>query len=361
MEAPTSPLDREVLGGLAVFRAVAWVWTAVVLVVTRADLAHPAVATALVAAALVLTVALGGASRRAPGLLLRPGAVVLEVAVGGALLVADEWVYGGAHRVSLGTAWPLAGVMTAGIALGPAAGAAAGVAVGLGRYGGTHLDALGSPGALSLLSTTFLYALAGAAAGLVVGRLRRAEDAIAAARAREEVARTLHDGVLQTLAVVQRRAADPELAALAQAQERELRAMLLGIDRPPGDLLAELRRVAARAEARHGLAVEVTVVEEPGPLAAPLVQAAAGAVGEALANAAKHGAAGRAVVFVDPGDDGWMAISVDDDGDGFDVEATPEGVGLSRSIRGRLADVGGRAEVRSAAGRGTEVRLLLPT
>ena len=358
MQTTASPLERGVLGGLAGFRAVAWVWMATVLVVSRSELTHPAVATALCLLALVVTVVLGVASRVRPGLLLHPGTVAVEVGVAATLLLADGWVYGGFHRQSLGSAWPLAAALAAGVALGPVGGAAAGVVLGCGRWAGTHLDQMGSPGLLSLLSTTVLYALAGGAAGLVMQRLRRSEDEIAVARARQDVARTLHDGVLQTLAVVQRRSQDPDLAELARTQERELREFLFGVDRPPGDLLAELRHAATRAEARHGLSVTVTVVDEPDAPTPAAVAALAGAVGEALTNAAKHGDATRAVVFVDPGE-GGLVVSVNDDGSGFDPDATDDGVGLSHSIRGRMAEVGGAVEVDSAPGRGTEVRLLL--
>lgn len=355
-----SALERGVLGGLAGFRAVAWVWMATVLFASRADLTHPGAAAALAGLALVVTVGLAVAARLRPDLLINPLVNAGEVAVGVTLLVADGWVYGGEHGQSLGSAWPLAGALAAGVAWGPLAGIVAGIALGVGRWAGTQLDDLSSPGLLSLLSTAFLYALAGGAAGLVMERLRRSEDEIAAARARQDVARTLHDGVLQTLAVVQRRSRDPDLAELARTQERELREFLFGVDRGPDDLLTELRRVAARAEARHGLAVEVTVVDEPEVVGPLVVTALAGAVGEALTNAAKHGDATRVVVFVDPGDDGDLLVSVNDDGCGFDPDRTDEGVGLSRSIRGRMQEVGGRVEVDSAPGRGTEVRLHLP-
>ena len=329
--------------------------------VSRRELAHPFAAVVLCGAAAAASLALGAASRWRAALLFHPAVVAAEVALGTGLLVADGWVYGGPHRVSLGSAWPISGALAAGIVAGPYGGIAAGTVIGLGRWGGTHLDDMGSPGLLSLLSTTFLYALAGGAAGLVMRRLQQATDEIAASRAREEVARTLHDGVLQTLAVVQRRSTDSELATLARTQERELREFLFGIDRVQGSLLAELRHVAATATARHGMDVEVTAVDDPGVLADDVVRAVAGAVGEALTNAAKHGAARRAVVFVDPDEDaGHVQISVDDDGAGFDVDEVAEGVGLGRSIRGRVTEVGGRVRVRSTPGRGTEVRLTLP-
>ncbi len=89
----------------------------------------------------------------------------------------------------------------------------------------------------------------------MTARLRAAEQRIGAAQAREEVARTLHDGVLQTLAIVQRRTDDPDLRRLARDQERELREFLFGIGQAVGsggDLGGRLRRAAALFEDRFG-------------------------------------------------------------------------------------------------------------
>jgi signal transduction histidine kinase len=255
---------------------------------------------------------------------------------------------------------------------------------------------------LSLSSGVVFYAVAGAVAGWVFVVMRRKEDEVSSARAREEVARTLHDGVLQTLALVERRAGDPQLARLAREQERELREFLFGSvrDRDAArDLGAALRDAAARYESRFAGRAQVVVAQDVPRLRADEVEALSGAVGEALTNAGKHGHASRVTVYVEPYEDGpdgkrpdgdgpdgkgpdgdgpdgkgpdgdgrrtrwpdgrWKVFcSVKDDGSGFEVVASAEGVGLSRSIRGRLADAGGRAEVRSQPGTGTEVCLWL--
>jgi signal transduction histidine kinase len=269
--------------------------------------------------------------------------------------------------------WPLAVVLTAGVAYGGPGGLVTGLAVGLAGATGEYAFLAGlvddRDRVLAVSSSIVLYGLSGAVAGFLAVRLRQAERRIAVARARDEVARTLHDGVLQTLAIVQRRAGDTDLVALAREQEHELREFLFSIepgtdravtgagDDPadPTDLGARLRAVGAEAERRYGLRSAVVL---PGPLAAVpdrVAAAVAGAVSEALTNAAKHGAAGHATIYAEPGDDGGLFCSVKDDGRGFDPAATPEGVGLSRSIRGRLAEVGGSVSVESRPGRGAEV------
>jgi signal transduction histidine kinase len=186
-----------------------------------------------------------------------------------------------------------------------------------------------------------------------------AERTISAARAREEVARTLHDGVLQTLAVVQHRSDDDDLVALAREQEQELREYLFGMTPGRSGLGAGLRAAATRAERQHRLRAQVVLADEPR-LSDAANQALVGAVSEALTNAAKHGSAGTATVYLESSDDGGAFCSVKDDGCGFDPTASPEGVGITRSIRGRMAEVGGRVEVDGRPGRGTEVRLWVP-
>src|SRR5688500_11676598 len=82
-------------------------------------------------------------------------------------------------------------------------------------------------------------------------------------RERAEVAAHLHDSVLQTLALVQKRADDPaQVAALARRQERELRAWLSGRTRTEGNLVAALEAVAEEIEGVHGVKVELVASGE---------------------------------------------------------------------------------------------------
>ncbi|HEY8524159.1 MAG TPA: ATP-binding protein [Acidimicrobiales bacterium] len=361
---------RGLLAGIAVFRWLAWAWMATLLVVSRPELgderARPWLAIALVAAALATTAALTVVLRTDPDRLLTLPLVAAEVAVAFALEVGDIAAYNGVDRAqSLSSAWPLAGILTAGVAFAARGGLVAGVAVGLGRVAGELIE----PGrwsrhdSVSSLSSVVLYGLAGVVAGLVTARLRDAERRISLAQAREEIARTLHDGVLQTLAVVQRRAEDPDLVRLAHEQERELREYLFGARTAVGgggDLGTRLRAAAARFEDRYGGTARVILADDLPALPPPVVEALAGAVGEALTNAGKHGGAGTVTVYAEPAD-GAVFCSVKDDGTGFDPAATPEGEGLRRSVRGRIAEVGGRVEVDGRPGRGTEVRCWVPT
>lgn len=357
-------MERSVLQGLAVFRWVAWAWMAVVLAVSRHDLAHPGLAAMLVGAALVVTIVDTSLWRTGLRRLLEPAPVLAELAVGVALVALDGLARPAgtvfSSGQSIGSTWPLVGILSAGVAFGPGAGVAAGTAMGIARILSTVLNDARNyahGGVLSLTATIVFYALAGGVAGYVYRLLVRAREEVAGARAREEVARTLHDGVLQTLAVVERRAGDPALSRLAREQERELREFLFGSKPAATDLGAALRSAAARFEDSFDGRVQVLVPDDLG-LPKDAVAALAGAVGEALTNAGKHGGATRVVVFVD--DEDGVFCSVKDDGCGFDPATTPEGVGLSRSIRARIEEAGGRVEVAGARGSGTEVRLWLP-
>lgn len=177
---------------------------------------------------------------------------------------------------------------------------------------------------------------------------------------RAEMAAHLHDSVLQTLALIQRRADDPrEVATLARRQERELRAWLAGEPLVPEveSLAAALRAAAAEVEDLHGVAVEVVAVGD-APLderAAATVQAAR----EAMLNAARFAGAERIDVYAEATPE-RLEVFVRDRGAGFDPGAIPaDRRGVRESIVGRMARAGGEARVRSEPGGGTEVELVV--
>ena len=178
---------------------------------------------------------------------------------------------------------------------------------------------------------------------------------------RAEMAAHLHDSVLQTLALVQRRSTDPqEVAALARRQERELRAWLA--ERPaPGksaSLAPALEAAAAEVEERHGVPVEVVVVGER-ELDANL-EALVAAAREAMTNAAKFGAGSPVDVYAESNSD-TVHVYVRDRGPGFDPAALPpDRHGVRESIVGRMERHGGRARIASDPETGTEVELELP-
>ena len=177
---------------------------------------------------------------------------------------------------------------------------------------------------------------------------------------RSEVAAHLHDSVLQTLAMVQRRAGDPqEVAAIARRQERELRAWLAGRPAPGAvaRLAPALEAAATEVEERYGVPVEVVVVGDRD--LDPAVEAIVAAAREAMTNAAKFGGGSPVDVYAES-TDGRTQVFVRDRGPGFDPERLPDDRrGVRESIVGRMERHGGRASITSSAGAGTEVELLL--
>ncbi len=241
-------------------------------------------------------------------------------------------------------------------------GAALVIAAGL-----VVLQATGALGAVrdAVLVTLVVAAVLGVIFAPWVLRLGRSLAAERSSRIREqeraEMAAHLHDSVLQTLALVQRRADDPrEVAALARRQERELRGWLAGRVPQGGSprLGAALETVASDVEHDHGVAVEVVVVgdaalDERG-------EALVAAVREAVVNAAKFGAGAPVAVFAQASDE-RLTVFVRDRGPGFDPVAIPaDRRGVRESIVGRMARNGGTATLRSQPGMGTEVELDLP-
>ncbi len=385
--APSQAPDHQTVGllwAVVVLRVAALGWATVVVLIDvngvtelRAGLAVTVLGV-LAAWTVGLATTVRRADRRArPDTLGAAWILAVDVALAALVAALDHVVYAGPHPQSFASVWPMSAAVVAGLLRGQLAGGGAGLLIGVSGGVGTALFA---PGGLdgrwtATVGTIVLLVVAGALAGLVTVVLRRADAAEARAAAREEVARRLHDGVLQTLAVVQRRSQDPDLVALARDQELDLRAFISDDDptasvlgprtggRSTGgrstDLVAALRQVLGNTERVHGLRGELVVVETPGHADDTVVDAVHGAVGECLTNVVKHADATRAVVCLDVLDD-TLICTVNDDGTGFDVDGTAEGTGLRRSVRGRIEELGGTVQVRSRAGHGSEVELRLP-
>ncbi|HEY4854487.1 MAG TPA: PspC domain-containing protein [Streptosporangiaceae bacterium] len=185
------------------------------------------------------------------------------------------------------------------------------------------------------------------------------------AEERADMAAQVHDSVLQTLALIQRRAGEPQqVIQLARAQERELRAWLFdgrapgSIDRQGMTFAAGVRLIQQEVEAQHRVAVEAVTVgdcELDDDLSALLAAAR-----EATVNAVKWSGAEVVSIFaeVEPAE---VSLFVRDRGRGFDPESVPgDRKGLAESVHARMARRGGSADVRSAQGEGTEVSLTMP-
>jgi signal transduction histidine kinase len=363
------PTEQTILQALVVARWMALAWMFAVLGFSTDDFRRTWLAVALAGATLSLTVVSTVWVRRSPARLVHPGFALAEVALAYALHVGDGAAYGRGHvfgvSQNLAVQWPLLATITAAVSLGPRLAGPLGFMMGPTRWLGAEVNGFsGYSGKhwTSFLSTSLFYLAVGGVVGWIVGVLRRIETEVAHRRARDDVARVLHDTVLQTLALVQRRVAtvDPVLAAEAQRADRELRAYLVGRPSLPDavadDLEGAIRAATERARRGHDLDVTVNVIDDGCRLGERELAAAAGAIGEAVANAAKHGGP-HVVVYAETDDRGGVFASVRDDGSGFDVESIQPGRGIAESITARVSDVGGRSEIVSSPGTGTEVRI----
>jgi signal transduction histidine kinase len=185
------------------------------------------------------------------------------------------------------------------------------------------------------------------------GRIREQE--------RAELAAMIHDQVLHTLALIQRNSTDiKEVQRLARGQERSLRNWLYKPTASPTErFAAALEEAAAEVEDTYAISVETVVVgdTECDERVAALVAAAR----EALVNAARHAGVETVSLYAEAEPD-ELSVFVRDRGAGFDLKGVEESRhGVRGSIIGRMKRHGGRAEIRSTPGEGTEVRLVLPT
>ena len=226
------------------------------------------------------------------------------------------------------------------------------------------LDATAARGALLVMAAT----------AVIFGPwwLRLARDLVAEApgahpgRGASGHGRPVHDSVLQTLALIQRSAHQPQEVASWPAPKSVSsapgcsRAALQGSFGAEGPANPGSRRGADQreVEAAHGVAVDAVTVGE-----APLddeLRALLAAGREATVNAAKWSGAPSVSIYTEV-ETKRVAMFIRDRGTGFDTEAIAEDRrGIAESIRGRMQRHGGTAVIRSVSGDGTEVELSVP-
>jgi signal transduction histidine kinase len=227
-----------------------------------------------------------------------------------------------------------------------------------------------------LVGTGFVVGLAASAARQASERLRRAARAEAASAERERLARSIHDSVVQVLARVRARGGElggeaAELARLAGEQEIALRSLFsanaAGSSFPGGEEERELtaqRDLTAALQELAGTRVEVCAPATPVPLPAAEVAELVAVAREALTNTARHaGPQTRSWILVeDLGDQ--VVITIRDDGPGIDKQSLADApgqgrMGVARSIRGRVAELGGTVTLHTSAGQGTQWQVRL--
>jgi signal transduction histidine kinase len=254
-----------------------------------------------------------------------------------------------------------------------------GVLVAVGTIGLAVVYAPVSGGTVAVVNGLLFALLALVGVGLVAapilwrtfGALREEREARIREQERAEFAAMVHDQVLHTLALIQRSAAPGSTEyRLARAQERSLRGWLYKpTGSPTEQLAAALEQAAGEVEDAYAITVEVVVVGDRDT--DERLQALVAAAREAMVNAARHADVPTVSLYAEveppqsqPGSQappGQVNVFVRDRGVGFDpASVDPARHGVRGSIVGRMERHGGRAEIISTPGEGTEVRLTLP-
>jgi signal transduction histidine kinase len=215
-----------------------------------------------------------------------------------------------------------------------------------------------------------------ASVALEYGRAQSQMQRLAVMDDRERIAKELHDGIIQSLFAVgmglQAAASVSGSADISQRIDnavdeidrsiRDLRNYIFGLrpgilaDRHLDQALKEMAaEFAVRSAVEVDVAIDPAVAADLAPRAADLVQLTR----EALSNVSRHASARRCWVSLKRA--GARAVlSVRDDGAGFDVPGAPRGQGLN-NLQARAKALGGSARVTSAPGKGTTVRVSIPT
>lgn len=384
---------RSLVTGALVFRWVWLLWMAGLAALGQDEMARPWLAWVSIGAAgsWTLWLTLARSSWTTTVMAFDVALCVWMVGASSFVVHEGEVILG---RPFFATGYPLSAPLLWGALRGPVAGAVIAAILGFTHLmtrplNGIALNEL-SPGQVQNVTGAMLnYFVGGVAVGLVARLLQRSAAALAEANEetvkqrelsarlaeRESLARAIHDSVLQSLALIHKRgrelAARPsvppaevaEIAEIAGKQQEELRSLILRDPEPPPTGRASLRE-ALEAAARDvdGIKVNVSAV---GPLWCPThaVTEVQAAVRQAIENAARHSGAPTVTVFAEE-DEGDLVVSVRDDGLGFDYDEARLNaagkVGITKSMKGRIKDLGGQMQITSEVGHGTEIEFRVP-
>jgi signal transduction histidine kinase len=370
---PTAPLWRAA----QVFRLLSCIYALGFQIAINADLRHPATAWVLFAVLIGWSAACAVAYLRGFG--RRPTWVIAEIIVA-VLLMWSNRVVASSHWAAENQTWPTTlwatnPTISAALQFGAGGGMLTGLVVMVTNFAVKNyftLDMSHNATLVIELSIGLAVGMAARTARLAHEELQRAAQLSAALEERERLSRQVHDGVIQVLALVTKRGheiggATSELAELASEQERALRRWLSSfseadLDRHGDTQSIDLRTLLRRRESDR---VSMSLPGTPVALERGVAAELDAAIGNALDNVRSHaGPDARAFVLLeDLGDS--VTVSIRDDGVGIAAgrleEAAGEGrLGVSKSIVGRMTSLGGRAELRTDAGDGTEWELCVP-
>jgi signal transduction histidine kinase len=367
--APAMTVEDRMFRWLAVVRLIVLL-NALVLVGYRFDnVQRPVAAVACAAVMLAWTVisiwAYLEPARRRPPLLL------VDLAVALALIALSPVVKGAGFNATIPGFWVIGALLAWAVHWRWVGGLVAGLALSV-------VDlSVRQDVAQANVANAFLLVLGGTIIGFLVESFQlmaaerdRAQRLAAAAEERARLARAVHDGVLQVLALVQRRGAElggeaAELGRLAGEQEAALRTLIRAQDAVvsgPNEAMVDLAAALSALGTRPGVHVATpgSAVEVPRVTGDELV----GAVGACLDNVARHvGTGAPAWVLLEAWPD-RVEVSVRDEGPGIPEGrlrlAEAEGrLGVTESIQGRLRGLGGTATLHTGQG-GTEWELVAP-
>ncbi|EWC58409.1 two-component system sensor kinase [Actinokineospora spheciospongiae] len=362
---PAAPLWRAGV----LLRVITLCFAGVVVAAHHGEYARTWLAWAVVGGMAVWTLATGlYYPRRGAGLWF----TLVDLAVCCGLMALSRWALTPAQLAGevplVPTVWVTAVVAFGAIRAGMLGGTAFGLVVSLCNFavrGFVDIDLLRDM--VLLVGIGFVLGLAATTSRQSALRLAAAERIEAATAERERLARGIHDSVLQVLARVRKRGLEvggeaAELGELAGRQEVALRALVSAAPLESSSGEVDLRGLLQVLTTER---VHVSAPGTPVPLPGSVASELSFLVREALENVARHaGPSARAwVLLEDLGSS--VVLSVRDDGVGIPegrlAEASAQGrMGVARSIRGRVADLGGTITLETAPGQGVEWELRVP-